>query len=95
MRSDERKAIRNNAVLSEIKTISAKLLTMKDDPKQAKEYSVKVMSKYDQAASKGIIPRGRADRRKSRIANFIASLEPATKKKKSASAKKKAQEKQA
>ncbi len=94
MRSDERKAIRNNAVLSEVKTINAKLLTMKDDPKQAKEYSIKVISKYDQAASKGIIPKGRADRKKSRIANFIASLEPTTKKK-ATPEKKKATKKEA
>lgn len=74
MRSDAKKAERNHVALSELKTLSKKLVSLKDDPAKAAEFAKTVISKYDRAVSRGIIPRGRASRKKSRIANFLANL---------------------
>ncbi len=82
MRANERKHLRNQAVLNELKTITKKLGTLDSDPAKAKEYAQLVISRYDKAVSRGAIPRGRADRKKSRIALFLAKLTK-TKKKKS------------
>ncbi len=82
MRSDEKKRLRNQAATSELKTLSQKLLTLKAEPEKAREFALRVVSRFDRAVGKGIIPKGRADRKKSRIAKFLATLEPAKKKKK-------------
>ena len=74
MRSDEKKRVRNQATLSELHTLSRKLNQLSGDPAKAKEAAAKLISRYDRAVSKGIIPRGRADRRKSRIASFVSKL---------------------
>lgn len=74
MRSDEKKAQRNRACLSELKTLDAKLRKAADDPKQAKEIAAKAVARYDRAVSRGVIPRGRADRKKSRIHAFVTGL---------------------
>lgn len=74
MRSDEKKRLRNQAVTSELKTLSQKLLTLKSEPEKARELALRVISRFDRAVSKGIIPKGRADRKKSRVAKFLASL---------------------
>ncbi len=74
MRSDAKKHARNQACLSELHTLDRKLFSLASDSAKAKELSVRVISTYDKAVSKGIIPRGRADRKKSRIAQFIAKL---------------------
>lgn len=75
MRSDAKKASRNQAAVSELKTLSQKLRTLAGKPEEAKAFAQQVISRYDRAVSRGIIPRGRADRRKSRIARFLAQLE--------------------
>ncbi len=74
MRSDAKKAARNQAALSELKTLSKKLNQAAAEPAKAKEIAARLVSCYDKAVTKGSIPRGRADRRKSRIAHFIAKL---------------------
>lgn len=74
MRSDAKKKARNQAALSELKTLSKKLTQAAAEPKKAEQVAAELISKYDKAVSKGAIPRGRADRRKSRIAQFVASL---------------------
>ena len=74
MRSDEKKAASNQAALSELKTLDAKLRKAVKDPKQAKEIAAKAIARYDRAVTRGIIPRGRADRKKSRIHAFVAKL---------------------
>lgn len=86
MRSDAKKQLRNQAAVSELKTLSAKLATLKSEPEKARELAARLVSRYDNAVVRGIIPHGRADRRKSRIAHFLAKLSPAKAK---ASSKKK------
>lgn len=74
MRSDAKKAARNQAVLSELRTLSRKLNQLSGEPAKAKEMAQRLVSCYDKAVSGGVIPRGRADRRKSRITAFVAKL---------------------
>ena len=74
MRSDAKKRATNQVALSELKTLSQKLATFSQDPAKAKELAQSLVSRYDRAVSRGIIPRGRADRKKSRIAKFLAKL---------------------
>lgn len=73
MRSDAKKRARNQSVISELRTLSRKLAQAGEAAK-AKEIAANLVSKYDRAVSKGIIPRGRAARRKSRIAKFLAKF---------------------
>lgn len=74
MRSDAVKREKNQAAVSELKTLEKKLLTLSSQPEKAKELTVQIFSRYDKAVSRGIIPRGRADRRKSRISAAIAKF---------------------
>lgn len=74
MRSDAKKEARNQATLSELKTLSKKLNQAAAEPAKAKEVAAALISRYDRAVTSGAIPRGRADRRKSRIAHFVAKL---------------------
>ena len=74
MRSDAKKAARNQAALSELKTLSKRLTQAASEPAKAKEIAATLISRYDKAVSHGAIPRGRADRRKSRITLYIAKL---------------------
>ena len=74
MRSDAKKRANNQATLSELKTIELKLKHLANEPTKAEEFSRHVISRYDRAVSRGIIPRGRADRKKSRIAQFLTTL---------------------
>ena len=79
IRSDAKKRARNLSVLSELKTLTKKLAST-SEPAEAKKVAGELVSRYDRAVSKGVIPRGRADRRKSRIANYLASLGKSKKK---------------
>jgi small subunit ribosomal protein S20 len=74
MRSDAAKRARNAAVLSELKTLDKKLLALAQDPAKAEPLARFMAARYDRAVSRGIIPQGRADRKKSRIAKFIAKI---------------------
>ena len=74
MRSDAKKQARNRANLSQLKTLNQKLQGLSGNPEEAKNFAIKVISRYDRAVSKGIIPRKRADRKKSRISKFVAKL---------------------
>ncbi len=74
MRSDAKKRARNQGVLSELKTLWKKLVLLEKEPAKAEEFSRVVISHYDCAVSQGIMPRGRADRKKSRIAQFLKKL---------------------
>ena len=76
MRSDAKKRDRNQAAISEIHTLSRKLAQLSEEPAKAKELAGELVSCYDKAVGRGIIPRGRADRRKSRIAHFLVKLKP-------------------
>ncbi len=75
MRSDAKKRDRNQSVLSEIHTLSKKLAQLSEDPAKAKAMASELVSCYDKAVGRGIIPRGRADRRKSRIAHFMVRIQ--------------------
>ncbi|OQA56092.1 MAG: 30S ribosomal protein S20 [Candidatus Omnitrophica bacterium ADurb.Bin277] len=72
MRSDAKKRAKNQAVLSELKTLSKKLSQLGTDPEKAQSVARELVSRYDRAVTKGVVPRGRADRRKARIVKFLA-----------------------
>lgn len=74
MRSDAKKHETNQAAISELKTLSLKLTGLAGEPAKAQEFARHVFARYDRAVSRGIIPRGRADRKKSRISKFLAGL---------------------
>ena len=73
MRSDAKKQARNLDTLSELKGSSRKLMTATDF-KNAEGLALEVISKYDRAVTRGIVPQRRADRKKSRIAHFLKKL---------------------
>ncbi|MBI4970903.1 MAG: 30S ribosomal protein S20 [Candidatus Omnitrophica bacterium] len=75
MRSDAKKRHFNQSHISELKTMSKKLAEFgKENAKEAKELAQALLVKYDKAVKMGVIPRGRADRRKSRISVFVNKL---------------------
>ena len=67
IRKDAKKRIRNQAVLSELHTLWRKFCQL-SDPAQLQSSAQTLTSKWDRAASQGKVPRGRADRKKARIA---------------------------
>ena len=74
MRSDAKKQEKNQTAISELKTLEKTLRSSLQDAAKTKEYAERLVSRYDRAVTRGIIPRGRADRKKSRIAHLLASL---------------------
>ena len=68
IRSDAKKREKNLAVLSELKSLSKKLAQLASEPEKAKAVGAVLVGRYDRAVTKGVIPQGRANRRKSRIA---------------------------
>lgn len=76
MRSDAKKHANNQAALSELKTLSKKLVQSASEPARAKEIAANLISRYDKAVSRGVLPRGRANRRKARVTQFVARLNP-------------------
>ena len=74
IRSDAKKRAKNMAVLSELKSLSKKLAQLASEPEKAAATAATLVSRYDHAVTKGVIPAGRANRRKSRIALFLAKL---------------------
>lgn len=74
IRSDAKKREKNMAVLSELKSLSKKLAQLASAPDKAAPVAADLITRYDHAVVKGVIPRGRADRRKSRIALFLAKI---------------------
>lgn len=74
MRSDAKKRQKNQATLSELHTLYRKLaLESKSNPEQAKTEVRELISKLDKAVTRGIIPHGRADRKKARLAKLVSS----------------------
>ena len=73
LRKSHRHALRNQAALSRLKTAMKKVRDAKSaaDGKSALGPAIKLI---DQTATKGIIPRKRADRQKSRLAAFVNKL---------------------
>ena len=72
MRSDLKKRLKNQTVLSELHTLYKKLAEeIQTDPKTAPEKARLLGSKLDKAVIHGILPHGRADRKKARIARLL------------------------
>jgi small subunit ribosomal protein S20 len=69
MRSSKKENARNRAVKSTLKTVSKKVMAA--TPQDADAVYREAASELDRAAKKGIIPRQRADRKKSRLARAI------------------------
>jgi len=76
MRSNERKRLQNATITSLLKTLfkSFQKAVKEQDVTEAKEKGRLVAREYDKAASKGVIPKGRADRKKMRVANALKKL---------------------
>lgn len=75
IRKDVRKTARNQEAVSELKTLDKKfhaLLTQ--EPQQAEPFARTLISKWDRAVSKGIVPKARANRKKSRVAHWLAKV---------------------
>jgi small subunit ribosomal protein S20 len=73
MRSSAKKRLTNQPALSELKTRYKNLVELaKTNLDSAKAYARDLVSKLDKAVSQGIIPHGRADRKKARIGKLLA-----------------------
>ena len=77
-RQNERRRLRNKAVRSEVKTRTKRAVTAAeqgaDDATQALRLALK---RIDKAASKGVIHKNQAARRKSRLMKKVAATTPA------------------
>lgn len=69
MRTSKKENARNRAVKSTLKTVTKKVTTVA--PADAEAAYREAASELDRAAKKGIIPRRRADRKKSRLARAV------------------------
>ena len=73
MRSDKKKHSSNQRILSKLNTL--KKANRKIEKREEAEKHAKILYKeFDKAASKGVIPKGRASRNKARVAKRVASL---------------------
>lgn len=74
LRSDAKRTERNQAVLSELKTLTRNYRKLvQAEPEKAVEYQKTLFHKIDKAASNGAIPKKRADRKKSRAAVLLTN----------------------
>ena len=72
VRSSERKYERNQIVRSELKTLFKKVVALaSQDINKAKEEARLLTARFDKAAQKGIVPKEKANRKKSRLAKLI------------------------
>jgi small subunit ribosomal protein S20 len=72
MRSDAKKRATNLETVSELKTLFKKLAALaQEKSKDAAERAKELVSLFDKAVSRGIIPKGRANRKKARIARLF------------------------
>ena len=76
MRADRKRRLRNLAVRSELRSLTKRfhLSLQKKEGPQAKTAYLTLVKRWDQAASKGIVRRNTASRRKSRLARQLASF---------------------
>jgi len=77
-RQDKKRHLRNLAVKTRIRTIAKKveLAVAQGKPEEAKKIFLQAMKELDKAASKKIIPKKRASRKKSRLAKKVRALVP-------------------
>lgn len=72
IRKDAKKRVRNQAASSELKTLWLHLTELpKEESEKARALAQTLTSKWDRAVSRGIVPKGRADRKKARIARRL------------------------
>ncbi len=69
IRTSKKQNLYNRAVKSSVKTLTKKLQTAEGEDAE-QQYRI-VASELDRAARKGVIPRARADRKKSRLAKAL------------------------
>ncbi len=75
IRKDAKKRDRNQSALSELKSLWRKFSTLPaGEVKQAPTVAQELVSKWDRAVSRGLVPRGRADRKKARIAYHLSKI---------------------
>ncbi len=70
MKTDKKRAARNNYVKRTLKTL-AKKLALDNSTEEKQNLLHKVYSQLDKAAKKGVIHKRTASRRKSRLAAFV------------------------
>jgi len=77
-RQDKKRRQRNLAVKTRIRTIAKKveLAVAQGKPEEAKKIFLQAMKELDKAASKKVIPKKRASRKKSRLAKKVQTLKP-------------------
>jgi len=75
-RKDKRRRLRNLAIKTRIKTIAKKveMAVSRGKPEEAKKIFIQAMKELDRAASKKVIPKKRASRKKSRLAKKVNAL---------------------
>lgn len=77
IRKDAKKRARNQTALSELRTLWRRLTTLPPaETNQAGPLSHQLVSKWDRAVSRGIVPKARANRKKARIAEYLKKLTP-------------------
>jgi len=76
LRRSEKRRLRNKAIKSALRTFLKKALSAlaEKDPEKAKEAVRIACSRLDKAASKGVIHRNEADRRKSKLMKKLQEL---------------------
>ncbi len=72
MRSDAKKRDRNRSTMSELKTLEKNMRAA--EGQKAKEFGARLISRYDRAVGRGVLKRGTADRKKSRITLFLSKI---------------------
>ena len=78
-RQNEVRRVRNKAVRSELRTRAKNAVAAVQNGDEASEGAVKLaIKRIDKAASKGVIHKNQAARRKSRLMRRIAALAPTT-----------------
>lgn len=77
-RQDERRKIRNKAILSSVKTQVRKILAMIGEKKtsEATQELRKTYKILDQAVAKGVLHRNNAARQKSHLSRKVAAVAP-------------------
>ena len=74
LRKDKKRAARNQAIESQLKTMKKRFLLLVDQKKQAEaaELLPQVIRRFDQAAAKGLLHKNTASRTKSRLMRQLA-----------------------
>lgn len=73
IRKDAKRRVANQAVFSELHTLWRKFSQL-SDPGKAQPLAQTLTSKWDRAVSRGMVPKGRANRKKARIAHRLGKI---------------------